>query len=363
LVSRSADLGATVIGIDYLLDSLNPDQDPALRQAITHAVATNQTWFVFAAKRNKAQQWFGVRPEIASLNWSLPGDMWTPYWRIRPLPWSDARLPPLSYGLATAFRLQHENPNALSGAPPRPQLEASKHLLPQVKDYVRQAGDPFVTSRMRLHPMTAISYNICHPWLERKQPLLCQRWLQPLLDFSLPPDEVYSAVPAWEFLEEPDKVLQVYRLSSLQEVMVLIAPGGYDEAGITEMGEDNLPLPEAIHYWRKQRGDLNQGFTGGEVHAYMTHHFLTHRLVVPIPDLWMVLVAAAIAKGILLAMTTHQLKPTQALLILTIATLGYGMVSLQLYLSGALLLPWLLPSVIVWSYLLPTLWRNNHASS
>ncbi|MBW4518189.1 MAG: hypothetical protein KME16_00455 [Scytolyngbya sp. HA4215-MV1] len=37
------------------------------------------------------------------------------------------------------------------------------------------------------------------------------------------------------------------------------------------------------------------------------------------------------------------------------ATISYGLITLQLYLTIAILLPWLLPSVVIWMYALLTL--------
>lgn len=210
---------------------------------------------------------------------------------------------------------------------------------------------------MKLHPITAFSYNLCHPWGEEP---LCHRWLQPLLDFSIPPQQVYQPVSAWKFLQQSTAILQVGDRSSLQDTIVIIAPGGYDQAGITKVGEDNPTLPSAIAYWRQQRGDLNETFTGGEIHAYMAHHFLKQHLITPIPDLWLVLLAGLIAKAVTLNLKQRQLKPTLGVLILGITTLSYGVISLQLYITAAILLPWLLPSAVVCSYLMPYFWSRRH---
>lgn len=355
LVNQATALNAPVIGLDYLLDTPQPN-DRILRQALETAIQKNRSWLVFGAKRNKARQWIGARPEVASLNWSLSGDLWTPYWRIRPLPWSDARLLPFSYTLATAFRLRQEAATEVIPTTPRPNLQSQSSLLPQFKAYVQQTGAPLMTERMQLHAITAFSYSLCHPWIEPKQ--LCHRWLQPLLDFSIPPGQVYQSVSAWQFLQQPQAVLQAGR-SSWQDAIVLIAPGGYDQAGITFLGEDNPPLPAAIAYWRQQRGDFNETFTGGEIHAYMTHHFLRHHLVIPVPDLWLVLLTGLIAKMISLHLKQQQLKPTLGVISLGVATLSYGVISLQLYITAAILLPWLLPSVVIWSYLLPHVWSRH----
>lgn len=356
LVKQAAALDARVIGLDYLLDTPQPN-DPVLRRALETAVTKNQSWLVFVSKRNKAGEWIGVRPEIASQDWSLSADLWTPYWRIRPLPWSDARLLPFSYTLATALQLQNRFPPDTASTPPRPNLQSRSLLSPQFKAYTQEIGAPLITQRMKLHPTTAFSYSLCHPW--REEPL-CHRWLQPLLDFSIPPQQVYQSVSAWKFLQQPTAVVQTGDRASLRDTIVIIAPGGYDQAGLTRVGEDNPSLPAAIAHWRQQQGDLNETFTGGEIHAYMTHHFLKQHLVVPIPDLWLVLLAGLIAKAVLLNLKQRQLKPTLGILILGITTLSYGAISLQLYITAAILLPWLLPSAVVCSYLLPYFWSRRH---
>jgi hypothetical protein len=356
LVDQATALNARVIGLDYLLDTPQP-KDAVLRRALEASVTNHQSWLVFGSKRNKAGQWIGVRPEIASPHWSLSGDLWTPYWQIRPLPWSDARLLPFSYTLATALQLQNPFPGETASTPPRPNLQSQFLLSPQFKTYTQGVGAPLITQRMKLHPITAFSYNLCHSWGEEP---LCYRWLQPLLDFSIPPQQVYQSVSAWKFLQQPTAVLQAGDRASLQDTIVIIAPGGYDQAGITKIGEDNPPLPSAIAHWRQQQGDFNEMFTGGEIHAYMTHHFLKQHLVVPIPDLWLLLLTGLVAKAVMLHLKQRQLKPTLGIFILGITTLSYGMISLQLYIIAAILLPWLLPSAVVCSYLLPYFWSRRH---
>lgn len=356
LVDQATALDARVIGLDYLLDTPQPN-DAVLRRSLETGVTNNQSWFVFGSKRNKAGEWIGIRPEIASPNWSLSGDLWTPYWRIRPLPWSDARLLPFSYTLATALQLQNQFPSEMASTPPRPNLQNRSLLSPQFKAYTQEIGAPLITQRMKLHPITAFSYSLCHPWGEEP---LCHRWLQPLLDFSIPPEQVYQSVSAWKFLQQPTATLQAGDRSSLQETIVIIAPGGYDQAGITQVGEDNPPLPAAIAYWRQHRGDLNETFTGGEIHAYMAHHFLKQHLITPIPDLWLVLLAGLIAKAIALSLKQRQLKPTHGILLLGFATISYGVMSLQLYITAAILFPWLFPSVVLCSSLLPPFWSRHH---
>jgi len=73
--------------------------------------------------------------------------------------------------------------------------------------------------------------------------------------------------------------------------------------------------------------------------------FLVSRLIIPIPDLWAIAIAAAIGK----MLDSRQYKWRWALSI----AIGWGLVGLQLYISAAVLLPWLLPVVALWAYCLP----------
>ena len=139
----------------------------------------------------------------------------------------------------------------------------------------------------------------------------------------------------------------------------MIAPGGYGEAGEFKEGQDNFPLPAAVSYWFQHANPpvSRRSFTGGESHAYMIHHYLNRRLVVPIPDLWMIGVAVLLGKGIALMMKSSQQRLRWEIVLG--GTVVYGLISLQLYISGALLLPWVFPSMMIWTYALPVVLRKK----
>lgn len=337
LLSSLTNLRARTISIDYLLDRPQPAADAGLRQVVERAV-DQQTWIVWAAKQSHLGEWLSVASSVASPNWSLQGDIWSPEWHIRPRGWSDRRPLPLSYWTAMTYQLAHTNDSATV---PVPQLDSSEPLQAEVASYLEALGpnQAPLPRRAILHPVTNLSY------------LLRQRWLQPLVDFSLPPDRVYHRVSAWDLLEAPAQTLQVLKLSSLQDIAVIVAPGGYDEAGFTQIGEDNLPRPIALGYWHRRSEGANslRGFTGGELHAYMTHHLLRNHLIVPIPDVWMILLAALVGKGVTI-LGAHSRQAQIIHGVLVGGTAVYGLVSLQLYISGAVLLPWLLPSLTIWLY-------------
>lgn len=348
LVDRLVDQLATnnprVIGIDYLLDRPQEERDPILAKSIQNGISAPQPiWFVLAATQNRGK-WLLPLPNIASVNWSLQGNI-----QVRPgymelLPrerqdhlWSFSSL------LAVSYELQ-KIPNT-----PQPKLESKTNFWQQINTFLEDKSNRNSTilsfERWQLQPITALSYWLNQIWMH---PSLDQMWMHPIIDFSIPVEEVYSSIPAWELLESSKSPPR------LQQQVVIIAPGGYHEAGIIRDGEDNFTqdLPLAVEYWRSQKNPHhdNQVITGGEIHAYMVHHLLTRRLVIPIPDFWVIAITIPLGKTLSFFFNQHREYRYQSLIIPTALMGIYGLIVLQMYISTALLLPWFLPSAMVWVY-------------
>jgi hypothetical protein len=367
VVDKLTAANARVIGIDYILDRPFPEptQDQQFAQSL-RAATQQGTWFVFAAVR-KHSSWLGIMPELAHPNWSLQGDVRVFFEEqisyITPVPrkLSDDRRLPFSYLLALAHQLNSKPSKHL----PQPQLQSSVPWISQLKAYVNDTtGSDYkelFSPSSRLQPLTNFSY----PYR--------QMWLHPIIDFSIPPDRVYQGIPAWKLLEK-----DALKLDPDQQPVVMIASGGYTEAGVTGRGEDNFPLPAAMAYWHSQENlpDPPQMLPGGEAHAYLVHHFLNQRFVVPIPDLWMVGVAALLGKAAVLALEganheQRQKKRTPILCLLHCGrnkwilamgggTLIYGLASLQFYITSAVLLPYLLPVATFWTYVFLNLSKRKY---
>ncbi len=337
-----------VVGMDYLIDRGASDQgenDQILAQAIRDSVEQNQTVFIFASQYKRTGLWVDVIETIAQPEWSLQGDMRVfgeppIYMSLLPKPHPDQpqRLP-LSYLLALGYWMNFES----AATPPSPDLTASTSLLSQLKAHVIDTtGDSYQTlfsKRANLQPLTNWAY------------LLYQWWFHPMIDYSIPPNQVYTLQPAWQLLDESEQIAW-----PLNPKVILIAPWGYGEAGVDQEGEDNFKLPSAVKYWRDQIPVPIEmrpsGLPGAEAHAYMTHHFLNRRFVVPIPDVWMILMTAILGKGIALMMATATPQQLRWVLLLGPLTLGYGLISLQLYVSGQVLLPWFFPTATIWAYVI-----------
>ena len=349
IIDQLAILETSVVGIDYLLDRHQPEHDQILANSIRQAVEKQGTCFIFASKSNRRSGGglLEVLPEIASPNWSLSGNLQVlgdpPHYislvpRLNPS--SEDRLP-LSYLLALGYWVHNQSSETLS--PPLPQLDASTQFISQLRTYLLETtGKDYgrlFSSKAVLHPLTNWAY-LLHQW-----------WLHPIIDFSIPPENVYQTLPAWQLLEQPT---EINPLIPEEPFVVLIVPGGYGEAGVDTEGEDNYAVPTALAYWRSQQTppDFRPIFPGGEAHAYMVHHWLNRRLVTPIPDLWMVAIAAVLGKGTVLGLGQISRQQWKQMILISAATAMYGGASLQLYITGSILLPWFLPTVAFWMYLI-----------
>ncbi|WP_159786962.1 CHASE2 domain-containing protein [Sodalinema gerasimenkoae] len=326
VMSRVMETGVSVVGVDYLLDLQDPrGQDAALRQVLAEAFQ-RQVWSVLITARNPGGEWIELYPEVAQREWLLLGDAWVPFWHIRPRRDSPYQRTPFSYQLAIAHRLQQQQGLVLEGS-----------REDQVQRFLRDGEGSGLSPWTEQHPLTLWSYR----WH--------QRWLQPLLDFSLPPEAIYERVLAWQLLESPEEALAELRREDWSDAVVIIAAGGYYEAGIDRDGGDNLPPPPAIRYWQRRQGRRGTAFMGGEAHAYMTHHFLTSHLVIPIPDSWLLLVTVLGGK-VVLVYGRDRWRGQSCYWGGVGAIALYGGVSLQVYSSAGLLLPWLFPALAIAFY-------------
>ncbi|RUS98535.1 hypothetical protein DSM106972_081640 [Dulcicalothrix desertica PCC 7102] len=354
IVDKLVELKASVVGIDYLLDRPDFKNDFLLNKSLQAGLKDSYEpiRFVFITTRDTQGKWLNVHPKIASLNWSMEGEMeLLPGWYMQLLPINKFSSNPRPFAavLATSQQLR-KFPNS-----PQPQLTSKQDLWRQINNYINRASNSKKNSseRTQLQPITAFSYN------------LQQMWLHPIVDFSILPKQVYQTISTWELLDNPTKNNLPQKL---QQRIAIIAPGGYEEAGTGNDSEDNFELPAAMSYWLNQENPNNNRvvLTGGEVHAYMTHHYLNNRIVVPIPDLWVIALAVLLGK-----LTSEYLShkyilnnPEQKrklLILLNMSSIAYALISLQLYISStAIILPWLLPTITFYFYILSAVRKSRH---
>ncbi len=342
-----------IIGIDYLLDRQQPDRDPILARAVRSGVANKGIWFVFAAQLDGSGREVGVAPEtcISSPNWSLQGytNALPEYVKIPSTQLDCSQACPFAYLLSVVYALNQESSTAEML---QPQLTNQRDCRTQLFGYLHQKEVQNDTvnflRQVKLHPITNFTANFG------------LHWLRPINDFSIPPDRVYNNLAAWQLLDNTaeDSLADYW----LEQQIVIIAPGGYEEAGV-QPGADNFPIPWAVKYWRERYGTApisSDNFTGSEFLAYMIYQLLTQRLVINVPELWTIAIAGLLAQGISLRLNLHSHQLFKWKLGLASCTVAYALVALQVYLSAAVLLPVFLPSAVFWIYLTPTLRRKSH---
>jgi hypothetical protein len=351
LIQHLSQLNSKLIGIDYIIDqdALNQNKQPPentqqLKQAIIDAVSKTGTWFVFAYQKDENPNEGTISPEIASLNWSMQGDINFLDWYIELPPQKtdcskSSNNCPFAYLLSLAYSLQDEDLNSISL--PKPNLQSqSKFRSTVIKSIKLQNKQTVYLHKTRLLPITEFT-----------------DWFHPIIDFSIPPDRAYNSISACELLGSCSHNKNIP--NNLEKYVVVIIPGGYKEAGIEE-GEDNVTIPLAIAFWSGWRNDQ---FPRGEAHAYMIHHLLTRHLVVPIPDFLMILLAALLGKGMTLILLKNPKQRRRLMMRMWVLLGVYIIASLQIYISITVLLPWFLPSLTLWNYVRLGLRKKSYGES
>jgi len=309
LINQVSKAGATVIGIDYVLDK--PEENPAgsegtkeLKNAVK-AAQDRGTQLIFADVRKSNDSRPGragrVSDQIVSPAQAIDGNINFYRWYVDLLPANS------ECGSTWACPFAHQVVKRHAGLNP-------------------QKPDP---SQFRLPGITSFSE------------AFFQVWLHPIIDFSIPPTQAFERLSAREVLDGDQA------LPKLNNAPVLIAPGEYDKAGIRpvddqETGTDHYPVPLALRAWEEFKG--RESLMGGEAHAYMVHHLLTPRLVYPIPDIWMLLLAAWLGKELQLLFWRRDWRRHRWLTWGALVA-GYSLISLQAYLSIGLLWPIGLPAM------------------
>ena len=335
LMERVRKLNAPVIGLDFLIDTPQkypPTADKDLGTAVSRAVNENK-WIVFGTILNEGKE-ASVNDAngIRNRNWTLQG-----YTESFPsyveLPENECRETcPISYLMALTQLATQEITDL-----PKPNTGGTIDLRTQLLDTIK-------TKLPKKGDLTA---------LKQWRPLFGQ---QPIIDFSIPPDKVYTKIPAWQLIENPD----ANKFPLISKQAVLIATGNDERLGKAPGQPDRMPIPTAMKYWTEQTW-----MTGGQSLAYTTHHFMRRHLITPIPDIWVIALAILVSKTAVLTLKSKSyLTPKLKIKILTGSLIGvvlYGVAALQLYVTAALLLPWFLPSSVFLAYVLSATRRQNHA--
>ena len=324
LLDRLRTLNASVVGIDFIFDT--PQTEPAtgdkdLAKAVRQAVDANM-WLIFGAVL-EADREVGTNESlgITNWNWALQAHLDAyPQFVELPNPQRDCRNAcPFAYLMSLVQTANLEITDL-----PQPNTNRNKNLRAEFLDLVeKHEKKGNLGNILRWHPPLG---------------------LQPIVDFSIPPAQIYTKIPAWKLIENPD----INEFPLLSQQVVLIAVSSDERLGIASGQPDRFPTPSATDYWTKQ-----DYMTGGESLAYMTHHFLNRRMAIAIPDLWAIGIAVIIGK-VTAFMLKKKFKLTQIQIVAGTfaAIIFYGIVGLQIYISAAVLLPWFFPSAVFLAYVL-----------
>ncbi|NEO51296.1 MAG: CHASE2 domain-containing protein [Moorea sp. SIO4A3] len=319
LVRHLYALNAQVIGIYYSRHIYQPRYEK-LDQAIRSAVEKRNTWFVLATDK---------QDKVASPKWSLEGYVDFEPWTIEQPPDASCidESCPFAYQLAVAHLL---NQQSSEDSLPQPQLNSTVDFQSQVSDYLKQRK----THNQGLIPFNQSTFSF---------------GLASIIDFSIPPRQVYKSITAKELLNfpVPNPELQHY----VMKQVVIITHSDYNDT------EDDFYFPSGARYWchyyQPVKQDLNkclEVLTRGEVLAYMVHHIIRQHRVVLIPDQWVIFLATFIGKWTTIILRKQLIQRHKQVLTLGIITGVYGLVVLQVYISALVLIPWFLPSILVCFY-------------
>jgi CHASE2 domain/CHAT domain len=347
VITQAQRLKPRVIGVDFLLDRPTAE-DPVLAQAVQTATQQGE-WLLFAAQLKNGRE-VGVVGAIAAPDASLQGhiNLYPHHMELLNPTQNCYEICPFAYLLTLTAQLAIPPPRSSSlNNPPHP-INARDLLLRHAEQTAVPNSRAQQLLQQRLPHLTPIAE------------VVGQLWLRPILDYSIPPDRVYQRITAQALLDR--------QFAAMPPALpiILIAPGGYEQAGVSQVGEDNFPMPLALRYWQPQLS--NRAFTGAEAHAYMIQQLLSQQPVTPIPTLWLIGLAAILGQGTDLwqrqrqspARSHRNFDRRRRVMIGVGINLLYGIAGLQLYISAGLLVPWLLPSAVFWLYQRPHRPRSSH---
>jgi hypothetical protein len=351
IIDHLTEFNAQVIGIDYLLtkDYSQEKKEKILAQSIQDSIAKNQTKFIFASMTEGGKE-IGISPEVAPLNLVMQDSILVDSAQYLEIPDNclETKTCTFSYSIAVNQALNEKGINLdISGN----QEDLKTVIYNNLNQY--KNDDKLIISLQQTHKS----------FITKISKVFGQNWLNSLVDYSLPPKIIYQKIPAWELLEKN-------QLSSTKENQqaptnqVFLIAADYPEAGIDGL-KDYFPAFLGTRFWWAKYFESRDKITGGEINAYMIHHWLKQHLLTPIPDLWLILIVALLVKTIEKQLLSSANQNKNLILNLSIKNFNinliyllisiniiYFMVSLQIYITLNILFPFLLPSISFWTYFL-----------
>jgi hypothetical protein len=311
IMQKTIKLKIPVVGIDYVLKDAMPQQE-MVQQAIVQNQASGDkaSRFVFGASTT----WGVAHPSAVRPEVRIDGDISV----------NDVSNRSKSYPVFLARTIG--DPTSIKDTNARP--HAFPHQI--LCQYQQQpANCRLADSKAYYNLITAFSR-----WFG-------QEWLNPWIDYSIPAEQVYQSITAQAFLQQS---------AQPQQRIALLVPS--EEF-------DGFQSPRGF----KANPAATPSMAGGEVHAYLLYNLLRQGLIIPIPDLWMIGLVGIMSK--LLTFWLQQrpqgrsLNPRSWLMLLGLGPLVAYVIVLQTYIGLGVAIPWLLPIVAYYSYLLPEWYRQR----
>jgi CHASE2 domain len=303
LVSQASRLQAPVIGIDYVFKDNDRPRQSELSQALKEATANSRV--VLAA----GADWGTAYKDVIDPALRIDGDI-----DVNLVSNLNKRYP--VFLARTIGDLQY---STLQAALPFPQ-----QILCQLNSSA--SGRCSLPAMAYQHPITALS-----AWVG-------QQWLNPWIDYSSPRDAAYETITSQQFLERSTPITQA----------VLLVPGE---------DFDKFTMPKVLLFQREEMTGKPPNMAGGEIHAYLLYNLIQDRLLLPIPDLWMIGLVGICSKLLLnwlqdLPRDRSVSKRGWFMLLGVLPAIAY-LLSFLTYIWVGVVLPLVFPTLVYFSYLLP----------
>ncbi|ELR99799.1 CHASE2 domain-containing protein [Gloeocapsa sp. PCC 73106] len=319
ILNRLLVLDARVIGFDYLLDRPQGVNDRILARSIDEAVKERGNLLVFGSIMERGVE-LGVHPNISDLNFIAQGSVESFSLFQVPLPQDCLKVCPFTYLLALNQKIF-----AANSVPVRANSSGPYKTL-IVKNFEDLGGHGLLIDFLKIVR------------------------LNPVIDYSIPPKTVYKPIAAHKLLEE-DK--------SFNGEVVLVVSGGYAEAGINGAA-DYFSAPWGFQFWQSKIFESRNQINGGEINAYIVHHWLTQQWIIPFPGLLAILIAGGLGRAIALQQESSGNSKKGLVFKCGVLNILYLLLSLQAYVSLRILFPWLFPSLAFWFVFLTSLRKKSY---
>ncbi|BAY95287.1 MULTISPECIES: CHASE2 domain-containing protein [unclassified Tolypothrix] len=350
LIDKLTKDNAKVIAIDYLFDRIT-DEDKILAKSVVNSINQNGTWFIFGSMLNDDNQEQGVNKSVANLNQTLQGyvDHHQGHLSLVNTNQDCIQSCPFTYLITLVSGINQEK---LPANLPQPQSWRNPDLRTDLIKYLNETPKNLsLSQKIRKLRLSTVS---------RFSEYFGQAWLYPIIDYSLPPNQVYQVINAGNYLKNNTTL----KPENFQQQVVLIGAAGYKDSGLSDDHSDIFPLPLGVAYWRIQNPTtgLLQEMAGVEINAYMIQNLIKQHLIIPIPDLWIIGMAILLGKGTKLFLLQNQQSKRSSHLFIALLIGGnliYALISMQIYITLSLLVPLFLPSATFWMYILSGLRKKN----